>query len=363
MVIGRGSWVYISCPAGGADCVITVAADGTATSTGGTPTIMRSEDPDPTDTPGTPLFGLPDGHTLSSRTIAAGATVTIGANASLSCPSGGEACVITVSDSGSARSTGGTPIVIVTIIITRPTPGVGNPGGGSTPVTWAQLPSLVDRMNARVSNQKDSFPSPVPCGPITNCQAEVKTILAASTETTGTSRRFRGTRTFQTITGIRVTGTSWGGWLDNSIFLVEHTPISLLDPNEPEREMDWTNHRRISMGIRNRNPVTGTYRGEAVDRFSNWGTAELNYAGGQVDLTINIPNWEVMRWSNVPVHDNGHLDNELPFDPDAAQGPRRLKGWFYQGDEVGGVFAYRLSRGLPQHSQYLTGAFGAKRTP
>ena len=369
MVIGRGSWVYISCPAGGADCVITVAADGTATSTGGTPTIMRSEDPGPTDTPGTPLFGLPDGHTLSSRTIPAGATVVIGANSSLSCPSGGEACVIAVSDSGSARSTGGTPIVIVTIIITRPTPGVG-----TTPITWEQLPSLVNRMDHMVSVHKNSFPAPLQCRSLTDCQSVAKSLLAAATEPTGTRRRFQGTRRLQTARGVTFTERYWGGWLDNSIFIVENSSIR-LDPEtgDPIPSQSAREHIRFSMGIRDTNPVTGTYRGDAVDRNGYWGTSELTYTGGatggQLDLTIDIPAWELMRWSNVPVDDSGGFDNRISYDIYAPIGPRKLKGSFYQGGEVGGHFTYKRvpppdpGMGVNTYNHHIFGVFGAKRTP
>lgn len=360
MVIGRGSWVYISCPAGGADCVITVAADGTATSTGGTPTIMRSEDPDPTDTPGTPLFGLPDGHTLTSRTIAAGATVTIGTNASLSCPSGGEACVITVSESGSARSTGGTPIVIVTIIITRPTP-----GGGTVGTTWEQLPSLVDRADRRTRIRSSDFPDVFPgmsCEDnFTNCQAIVKSLLAAATEPTGTTRRLQGTRTLQTQDGVSVTGSYWGGWLDNSIFIVEILPR--LEPTEDGRTV-WTH--RISMGTRDTNPVAGVYRGEAVDMEGNWGTSELNYVGGatggNLGLTVNIPARAaraVMRWSNIPVDNGGFFHNNIAYS-DNVVGPNRVQGRFYQGGEAGGTWTYRWRLAF---EDAVYGVFGAKRTP
>ena len=363
MVIGRGSWVYISCPAGGADCVITVAADGTATSTGGTPTIMRSEDPDPTDTPGTPLFGLPDGHTLSSRTIAAGATVTIGTNASLSCPSGGEACVITVSDSGSARSTGGTPIVIVTIIITRPTPGDGTPGDGTTPITWEQLPSLVDRMDTWEGIGGHDFPGPDCNESLTGCQGMVKAVLAAATEPTGTTRRFQSTITVQLPGGGTDTQRFWGGWLDNSIYIVGAADV-LRTEETTEGVRYWT--PRATMGIRNRNPVIGVYRGDAVDRAGNWGTSELSYArrdtGGYFDLTINLPDLgdrALMRWSDISVDNNGGFDNNIESTVGGV-GPSRLKGSFYQGDEVGGIFRYHWTERINDRA---TGAFGAKLTP
>lgn len=81
--------------------------------------MMPAPDPDPAPAPGTAITGLPAGHTLASGTIAAGASQTIlayskGRSATISCPSGGAACVVTVADDGTARATGATPTVSVT---------------------------------------------------------------------------------------------------------------------------------------------------------------------------------------------------------------------------------------------------------
>ena len=64
------------------------------------------------------ISGLPTGHTLESRTVDAGDSVTVfdskGRRSVLTCPSGGEACVIVVAADRSATSTGGTPTVATT---------------------------------------------------------------------------------------------------------------------------------------------------------------------------------------------------------------------------------------------------------
>lgn len=73
----------------------------------------------PTTPTGTAITGLPPGYMLASRRIAAGADpVTIlpyskGRSATISCPSGGEACVITVAADRTATYTGGRPVVMV----------------------------------------------------------------------------------------------------------------------------------------------------------------------------------------------------------------------------------------------------------
>ena len=99
--------VVVSCPAGGAACVVTVSADGTATydRTGGVPTVMAAYDP----------WNLPTGHGLAvgEFTLQPGASDEYG-NVVVSCPAGGGACVVTVSADGTATydRTGGVPSVI-----------------------------------------------------------------------------------------------------------------------------------------------------------------------------------------------------------------------------------------------------------
>ena len=98
----------VACPAGGAACEVTVAADGAAESTGGTPTVA-------TYTP----IDLPSGHTLvSGTTIPPGETLTVWSDGNVgtlvTCPADGEACVFRVVD-GAAEYTGGTPTVVTEI--------------------------------------------------------------------------------------------------------------------------------------------------------------------------------------------------------------------------------------------------------
>lgn len=100
-----GVRTVVTCPAGGPACVVAVAEDGTATYTGGTPTVTTY----------TPLE-LPGGHDLppGTTTIPAGDSRTVrdadGMRTVVTCPAGGSACVVTVAESG-AESTGGTPTV------------------------------------------------------------------------------------------------------------------------------------------------------------------------------------------------------------------------------------------------------------
>ena len=85
--------VVVSCPAGGAACVVAVAVDGTASyeRTGGMPTVMAAYGP----------WSLPPGHGLSAGEIrvAPGASRDLG-NVVVSCPAGGAACVVTVAADG-----------------------------------------------------------------------------------------------------------------------------------------------------------------------------------------------------------------------------------------------------------------------
>ena len=89
------------CPAGGEDCVFTVAEDGTARSTGGAPTLATY----------TPITGLPEGSTLEPGTIPAGQSRQVhggfDSRTVVTCPAGGEDCVVTLAADGAAESTGG----------------------------------------------------------------------------------------------------------------------------------------------------------------------------------------------------------------------------------------------------------------
>ena len=103
----RGN-VVVSCPARGAACVVTVAADGTASyeRTGGTPSVVAAYG----------SWSLPSGHGLAAGEIrvAPGASEERG-NVVVSCPARGAACVVTVAADGTAsyERTGGTPNVKV----------------------------------------------------------------------------------------------------------------------------------------------------------------------------------------------------------------------------------------------------------
>ena len=242
-----------------------------------------------------------------------------------------------------------------------PTP---TPAPEPTMTTWEQLPGVVDTMDRRTQFRSRDLPGPSCNDSVSDCQAAVKSLLAAATEPTGTTRRLQGTRTVQTDGGVSVTGNYWGAWLDNSIFIAE-----TINRPEPSDTGSTIYVRYISMGIRDTNPVAGTYRGEAVDRDGNWGTSELTYTsadtgerGGQIGMAINIPAHSgvgIMRWPNFSFDGSSHFDNGIR-NADNVVGPNILAGRFYQGGEVGGVFVYRRSLTI---GDSIGGAFGAKRTP
>ena len=101
----------VECPAGGEACKITLTENG-AESTGGRIMVVSYGR----------LADLPEGHTLRSGTIAAGASappIDIGGRrTTVTCPADGADCVITVNADQSAESTGGTPTVVTTVIMT-----------------------------------------------------------------------------------------------------------------------------------------------------------------------------------------------------------------------------------------------------
>ncbi|MCY4572302.1 MAG: transferrin-binding protein-like solute binding protein [Gemmatimonadetes bacterium] len=96
--------VVVSCPAGGNACILNVAADGSAAydKTGAMPSIMTAS----------AAQTLPPGHGLTEGeiTVAAGASMEHG-NVVVSCPAGGNACILNVAADGSASydRTGGIP--------------------------------------------------------------------------------------------------------------------------------------------------------------------------------------------------------------------------------------------------------------
>ncbi len=87
--------VVVSCPASGQTCVVTVAADGTASydRAGGMPGVMAAYG----------AWALPPGHGLSAGTlrVAPGGSAEHG-NVVVSCPASGQACVVTVAADGTA---------------------------------------------------------------------------------------------------------------------------------------------------------------------------------------------------------------------------------------------------------------------
>ena len=98
----NGMRTVVSCP-GGADaqaCVVTLTEDG-AESTGGAIMVRTF----------TSITGLPSGHTLTPRTIPAGASLPVGdadgMRTTVTCAAGGEACVVSSKGDGSLESTGG----------------------------------------------------------------------------------------------------------------------------------------------------------------------------------------------------------------------------------------------------------------
>lgn len=139
----RGMRTTVSCPVGGAACRITVASDGTATYTGGRPTVATRPIPGNDDNGGTPVTGspipgLPSGYTLSppgTVIYPAGTSRSLRDSndriiATISCPSSGAACRIIIASDGTATYTGGRPTFAL-----APDPGNGDDGGngdGST---------------------------------------------------------------------------------------------------------------------------------------------------------------------------------------------------------------------------------------
>ena len=112
----RGN-VQISCPAGGSACTVAIAADGSVSynTSGGQPTIMLA----------TESLALPTDHGLTAGEISVqpGMSETRG-NVEISCPAGGSACTITITDDGTASYivAGGQPtIMLATESLTLPT--------------------------------------------------------------------------------------------------------------------------------------------------------------------------------------------------------------------------------------------------
>ena len=111
--------VVVSCPAGGEACVLNIAADGSSyQGSGGMPSFM----------PALASQMLPAGHGLPSGevTVPPGASEEHG-NVVVSCPAGGEACVLNVAADGSAsyQKTGGVPSLMAALVPWRVPAGDG----------------------------------------------------------------------------------------------------------------------------------------------------------------------------------------------------------------------------------------------
>ncbi len=108
--------VTFSCPAGGAACAVTVAADGTVTykDDGGVPTVAPSQ---AATTSQVAAAFLQDNSGMEYNTVTAGSYEIQAGESSdagdvtFSCPAGGAACAVTVADDGTVMYDGGLPTV------------------------------------------------------------------------------------------------------------------------------------------------------------------------------------------------------------------------------------------------------------
>ena len=140
-VVGEDGGVrtFATCPDDGPACVLTVAEDGAATFTGGTPELTTY----------TPITGLPEGalepgtFSLSpgeSRPLGE----TDGMRTLLACPAGGSACVVTVGEDGSAASTGGALTVATYTPIDLPSGLWLEPGTTTVPAGESRVVQATD---------------------------------------------------------------------------------------------------------------------------------------------------------------------------------------------------------------------------
>ena len=164
--------VDVSCPAGGAACMVSVTGgDAFRAATGGEPTVAIGSD----------ALALPFGHGLSSMTIAAGDTHRGPRGVSLMCRAGGADCVVSVAEDGGVRydATGGRlaePIINEMILAANSGPNrdhaMASDGGHAV--------GLVTRLGT-------SLAAPV-ISPATTSRTESTTIIrgGATSDTTGT---------------------------------------------------------------------------------------------------------------------------------------------------------------------------------
>ena len=358
--------------------------------------IAGGPSPTPTPTPApTPTFGpgtipLPKGHTLQTGTISAGESRTVreanGMETVVRCSAGSENCRITVAADGTVTLIAGSLRIeirgIRVVTPTTPPPPTTQPVPvfESPLVSWRELPALVDRYDHWTQIQSSDFPGTSCDDGVTACRTLVKSMLATATEETevrGWDGRERfGGRAASWLGKLfsledSQGGGYYGGWLDNSIFIAQRTyRVTGLPPGVRETYFNDGNDssflRMISTGIRDTQPVTGVYRGDAIDVSGvNGGYFELKYTsgatGGQLSAMITVPFYldTPMTWANVPVDNNGEFDNGVRPADHHETGPNQLTGRFYQGGEVGGVFVYNRVGNLVR----VYGAFGGKLSP
>ena len=358
---------------------------------GGGKGASMTDPPTPTPTFGPGTIPLPQGHTLQTGTIRAGESLPVretdGMQTVVRCSAGSENCRITVAADGTVTLVAGSlrveivglPVVTPTTPTTPTTP--PDDGGDQFAhlvveaplIDWRELPTLVGRMNHRTQLRSSDFPGLSCDGGVADCQAVVKEMLANARKRTeaedeiwveigvDTEGWFTAADRLIPLPGTPYTREYWGGWLNNSIFIVEQTarPAGKGSPPDFDSGNTWT--RMISMGIRDTNPVVGVYRGNAV-MVNGHGHFELTYTrgatGGQLNLEIDFPaSGYPVTWSNIPVDNEGAFDNGIQqITP--ADGPGKVEGRFYQGGEVGGVFVNKS----PIYYHHF-GAFGGKLVP
>ena len=303
------------------------------------------------------------------------------------CPSGGASCHVGVHEGGLwYRLDGAVPFALASLPLPTPTPPTTPPTRVIEPplVSWGELPALVDRMTHR-TELRGRFFAGASCEDgvttcfftgascedgVTACQAVVKDLLAVAREQGERSHRPLPVKWFGASNVLG--GRFDGGWLDNSIFIV-NTPI---ERTHLLRDTDyWLNGsfgaHFISMGIRDTNPVTGVYRGGALFNLNVRADVvpfELRYtsndAGGQLDMAL-LGRYEGLgTWTNISVDNEGYFKHDATF-TDGREGPKELEGRFYQGGEVGGVYSFSLAAGdgRPETIMAGYGAFGGKLVP
>ena len=226
----------------------------------------------------TTITGLPAGHTLTSRTLAPGASVTVAPNAVLSCSGFGADCVITVTASG-VTATGGIPIVrlLPPGTSTTPTAITGLPTGHilttmTIPAGWSMLAG---------GHIYLSCPSGGPPCIIT---------VAAD----GTVTSIGGTPVVHfTIAGLRVGVAGYGRWSRTDLIAT-----SLVQDRTGARLVLNSAYHQFSPS----REATLTFQGNAYSTDGLTGQINLQYNRGTVDASINdSQSRNLFRMSGIPV--------------------------------------------------------------